>query len=222
MAQLISECEANFRLTFAEQGSRGFADKLLFMPDLFNYLLTGVKSTEFTIASTSQLLNARTREWSWGIFEKFGFDKNLFTDILPAGKIIGKIKEDISEELGVPNIPVVAVASHDTGSAVASVPFDNSEESAYISCGTWSLMGMELQAPNTSEKAAEYNFTNEGGVENTTRFLKNTKRLKRQPMRRSAEPPRNPSMACPFWTDCRNRTLKSISMDILHFSMRAF
>lgn len=149
------------------------AETFLFMPDLLNYFLTGVKTTEFSIASTSQLLNAHNRDWSYGIFEKFGFDKTLFTDIVKSGTIIGKLSDSISHELGVPQVPVIAVASHDTGSAVASVPFENSENSAYISCGTWSLMGMELSSPCTNEKAAEYNFTNEGGVENTTRFLKN-------------------------------------------------
>ena len=143
------------------------------MPYLLNYFLKGFKTTEFSIASTSQLLNAHNRDWSYGIFEKFGFDKTLFTDIVKSGTIIGKLSDSISHELGVPQVPVIAVASHDTGSAVASVPFENSENSAYISCGTWSLMGMELSSPCTNEKAAEYNFTNEGGVENTTRFLKN-------------------------------------------------
>jgi rhamnulokinase len=149
------------------------AETFLFMPDLLNYFLTGVKITEYTIASTSQLLNVHTGKWSEGIFEKFGFRKDIFTDIVPAGTVIGNLKEDISKELRVDPIPVVAVASHDTGSAVASVPFDNPQNSVYISSGTWSLMGMELDEPCNSEKAKEYNFTNEGGVENTIRFLKN-------------------------------------------------
>ncbi len=128
------------------------ADKLLFMPDLFNYFLTGFKKTEFTIASTSQLLNAKMQNWSDGIFEKFGIDKSLFTEITPPGSIVGTLSEQISVELGVPQIPVVSVASHDTGSAVASVPFEDTRNSAYISCGTWSLMGMELSSANTSKK----------------------------------------------------------------------
>ena len=148
-------------------------ETLLFMPDLLNYFLTGEKATEYTIASTTQLLNANSREWSWGLIDKLGFNKSLLTKIVPAGTVIGRLKDDIVEELGIGKIPVVAVASHDTGSAVASVPFENSHNSAYISCGTWSLMGMELDSPQCTEKAEEHNFTNEGGVSGTIRFLKN-------------------------------------------------
>lgn len=149
------------------------AKKLLFIPDLFNYMLTGVQTTEYTVASTSQLLNPYTCTWSESLMDKLGLNKSLFTDITPAGTIIGKFRPSICEELGIEAIPVVAVASHDTGSAIASVPFDDVDTSAYISCGTWSLLGMELKKPCTSEKAAKFNFTNEGGIQNTTRFLKN-------------------------------------------------
>ncbi|OQB16007.1 MAG: Rhamnulokinase [Firmicutes bacterium ADurb.Bin193] len=151
----------------------GEAKTLLFMPDLMNYFLTGVKTTEYSIASTSQLLNIETRDWSDKIFKKFGFDETLFTDIVMPGTVIGKIKEDIAQEAGIPSVPVIAVTSHDTASAVASVPFDNLENSVYISCGTWSLMGMELSQPLVNDMTREYNFTNEGGAENTIRFLKN-------------------------------------------------
>lgn len=162
-------------LSMKEKGSSIFdlADKMLFMPDLFNYLLTGVMSTEYTIASTSQLLDAAKKDWAFDLFERFGFNKELFTPISQPGTIIGRLKEDISQELGVQSIPVAAVASHDTASAVASVPFEDSRNAAYISCGTWSLMGMELSEPCLSKRAEEYNYTNEGGVQGTIRFLKN-------------------------------------------------
>jgi rhamnulokinase len=149
------------------------ADKLLFMPDLFNYFLTGVKLTEYSIASTSQLLDARNKNWSDEIINKFGFNRSLFTDIISSGTIIGNITEDISSELRLPKIPVVAVAGHDTGSAVASVPFEDTQSSVFISSGTWSLMGAELSEPCISKKSMDYNFTNEGGVFGTIRFLKN-------------------------------------------------
>ena len=149
------------------------ADKLLFMPDLFNYFLTGEKKCEYTIASTSQMFDSKTHKWSVDMLEKLGISTNLFADIVYPGEKIGVLKPELAEELGVEQIPVVAVASHDTGSAVASVPVEKGEDFVYISSGTWSLMGVELDAPMVTEDALNYNFTNEGGVNKTIRFLKN-------------------------------------------------
>lgn len=98
------------------------AQTMLFMPDLFNYFLTGVKTTEYSIASTSQLYNSNTDDWSWNLIEKLGLPKHIFTKVIHPGQIIGRLTDDIAAELGVGNIPVTAVASHDTASAVASVP----------------------------------------------------------------------------------------------------
>jgi len=149
------------------------ADKLLFMPDLLNYFLTGEKKCEYTIASTSQMFDSKTHSWSTGMLEKLGIPTNLFAEMIYPGDKVGVLKAELAEELGVGQIPVVAVASHDTGSAVASVPVTDGEDFVYISSGTWSLMGVELDEPMVTEDALNYNFTNEGGVNKTIRFLKN-------------------------------------------------
>lgn len=148
------------------------ADKLLFMPDLFNYFLTGEKRCEYTIASTSQMLDAKKRVWAKDLLGKMGISDNIYADMVYPGEWIGTLKEELAAELGVEKIPVVAVASHDTGSAVVSVPTE-SDDYIYISSGTWSLMGVELDAPMVTKEALEHNFTNEGGAEKTIRFLKN-------------------------------------------------
>lgn len=149
------------------------AKTLLMMPDLFNFFLTGVKKTEYTNASTTQLYNSERYEWSYDLMDKMGIPKDIFTDVIDAGTIVGTVKPELAEELGIAEVPVVAVASHDTGSAVVSVPVPNQDDFIYISSGTWSLMGVELKAPNVSDKALEHNFTNEGGINRTIRFLKN-------------------------------------------------
>lgn len=149
------------------------ADKLLFSPDLFNYFLTGEKKNEYTIASTSQLLNAKDKVWDTELMEKLGINKNLFCDIINPGEIVGMLSDDICEELGCPKVPVIAVGSHDTASAVASVPASGDYDYAYISTGTWALLGVESDNPVISDKSFAYNFTNEGGVEGKIRFLKN-------------------------------------------------
>lgn len=149
------------------------AKTLLFMPDLFNYFLTGVKKTEYTIASTAQMFNSEKHEWSYDMLKKLGIPTDILTDVIYPGQIVGTINPELAEELGIAEIPVVAVASHDTGSAVASVPVVDKKDFIYISSGTWSLMGVELDEPNTSDDALKYNFTNEGGVNKTIRFLKN-------------------------------------------------
>lgn len=149
------------------------AKTLLFMPDLFNFFLTGEKRTEYTIASTSQMFDSCEYDWAYDILEKFGINTDMFADTIFPGEIVGKLKPELAEELGVGEIPVVAVASHDTGSAVASVPVVDNDDFVYISSGTWSLMGVELDKPNIFDESLAHNFTNEGGVNKTIRFLKN-------------------------------------------------
>lgn len=148
------------------------ADKMLFIPDLFAYFLTGEKVAEYSIASTSQLLNPVTHDWNYDLVEAIGINKDILPKIVESGHIYGNLSKDICEELGVESVPVVAVCCHDTASAVASVPADMSE-CCYISSGTWSLMGVELDKPILSDEAYKENFTNEGGYNKTVRFLKN-------------------------------------------------
>ncbi|MBK7978896.1 MAG: rhamnulokinase [Ignavibacteriae bacterium] len=148
------------------------ADKLLFMPDLFNFLLTGKKKSEYTISSTSQLLNAKNRNWEERIFNELKIPKKIMCDIVYPGTKIGNLHESICEFAGINNIDVVAVGSHDTASAVAAVP-NLGENSAFISSGTWSLIGIESDKPIINDKSFKYNFTNEGGVFGKIRFLRN-------------------------------------------------
>ena len=148
------------------------ADRLLFMPDALSYLLTGEMVTEYTIASTSQLLNPRTKRIEARLLEKMGLSAELFPPIVMPGHRIGTLRAELAAACGVPQLPVVAVAGHDTASAVAAVPAAN-ERFAYLSSGTWSLMGIEVREPFINEQTERYNFTNEGGVEGTTRLLKN-------------------------------------------------
>ncbi|MGN1095029.1 MAG: rhamnulokinase family protein, partial [Eubacteriales bacterium] len=150
----------------------GIAKDMLFVPDLLNYFLTGKKQTEYTIASTSQLLDARTRNWSDKIIEKFGLPKSIFSNIVEPGTVCGKLRDDVKEECGGIDPTVISVAAHDTASAVVAVPA-KSEKFIWISSGTWSIMGTETKTPQISEKSSAYNFTNEGGYAGTYRFSKN-------------------------------------------------
>ena len=147
------------------------ADKLLFMPDLFNYFLTGKCCNEFTISSTSQLLNSLTHQWDDVIFDRLGLPKRLMQEIVYPGTVIGRLTDELAEELG-GNANVVAVGSHDTASAVASIS-DASEDWAFISSGTWSLMGTPTKEPIISQEAFDAAFTNEGMTDGRIRFLKN-------------------------------------------------
>ncbi len=147
-------------------------DKILFIPDALNYLFSGVAKTEFTIASTSQMIVPGKNEWQKSLTEKAGIPGRILCDIISPGTKIGTIKEDVANETGSQKIPVIAVAGHDTASAIVSVPAEG-KNYAYISSGTWSLMGIESDVPLVSEETLEMNYTNEGGVEGTTRFLKN-------------------------------------------------
>lgn len=148
------------------------ADKLLMMPDLFAYLLTGKMGSEYTIASTSQLIDPFTRNWDFELIDKFGLPRHIFTPIEPTGSVRGTLLPEIAKECGVDEIPVIAVASHDTASAVAAIPVSD-PEFAYISSGTWSLLGAEIRTPLCEPKVMDANYTNEGGIDGTIRLLKN-------------------------------------------------
>ena len=148
------------------------ADKILFMPDLLSYMLTGKQVCEYTIASTSQMLHPATRQFEPSLLEVAGLPTALFPPLVAPGTMIGTLTDALADETGIGKIPVVAVAGHDTASAVLAVPAEN-PNFAYLSSGTWSLMGVETETPILTQESFENNFTNEGGVEGTTRFLKN-------------------------------------------------
>ena len=148
------------------------AETLLLMPDLLNYFLSNEKCTEYTIASTTQLLDAKNKTWSSEIIENLDLPKNIFTKIVQPGTKIGKLSKQISEELGINEIDVIAVAGHDTQSAMVAVPTQE-DDFIFLSCGTWSLLGTELKTPIINETSASLNITNEGGADNKTSFLKN-------------------------------------------------
>ncbi|MBR5603625.1 MAG: rhamnulokinase, partial [Bacteroidales bacterium] len=147
------------------------AERLLFMPDLFNYFLTGKCCNEFTISSTSQLLNSLTHQWDDVIFDRLGLPKRLMQEIVYPGTVIGRLTDELAEELG-GNANVVVVGSHDTASAVASIS-DAGDDWAFISSGTWSLMGTPTKEPIISQEAFDAAFTNEGMTDGRIRFLKN-------------------------------------------------
>ena len=150
------------------------AAHLLFMPDLFSYFLTGTINNEYCIASTSELLDAQKRDWSWETIEALGLPKHIFGPIVMPGTVRGKLRADIAEETGLGEVEVVAVGSHDTASAVAAVPAEEDGSLvAFLSSGTWSLLGVELAEPVLTEEARLAEFTNEGGVEGRIRFLQN-------------------------------------------------
>ncbi|RPI05526.1 MAG: rhamnulokinase [Ignavibacteriae bacterium] len=146
--------------------------RLLYMPDLFNFMLTGVARNEYTIASTSQLLNAGTKAYGRKIFSSLGLPIKLMAPMVMPGTVIGKLLPEICEETGLRNVDVVAVGCHDTASAIAAVPAQKNNW-AYLSSGTWSLLGIETDEPIINEQSLKNNFTNEGGVFGTIRFLKN-------------------------------------------------
>jgi len=146
--------------------------KLIFMADLFSYYLCDHAFGEYTLASTSQLMDMRTSQWSKPIFDKLQLPIEIMPDIVQPGTVVGQLSKSIAGELGCEQIPVIATASHDTASAVAAVPAGDNEW-AYLSSGTWSLMGVEVPKAIVNDKTFEYEFTNEGGVENTIRLLKN-------------------------------------------------
>ena len=148
------------------------ADKLLFIPDALSYMLTGEMVTEYTIASTAQLVNANTRKPEDALLRELGLTENNFGRFVYPGEKIGTLTKEVQRMTGLGDIPVIAVAGHDTASAVASVPAMN-PDFAYLSSGTWSLMGVETKGPVITEETESLNFTNEGGVDGTIRLLKN-------------------------------------------------
>ena len=148
------------------------ADTFLMMPDLFNFWLTGRKACEFTDATTTQFYDPLQYGWSKEILDGLELPTEIFPEIVPPGTQFGALLSTVANDVGLPKIPVIAPACHDTGSAVAAVPA-RGENWAYISSGTWSLMGIEVPEPIITDQALELNFTNEGGIENTFRFLKN-------------------------------------------------
>lgn len=148
------------------------AGRLLFMPELFGYLLTGKKYNEYTFASTGEMLDAKKRDWDFELIEKVGLRTDILGELVKPGTIIGDLSPEVVEETGLSGVKVIAVGSHDTASAVAGTPLE-SKDAIFLSCGTWSLMGMELDEPILTEQSFEYNYTNEGGVEGKIRYLKN-------------------------------------------------
>ena len=169
----------NFNSLFQLRAARGEgmsalenAASVLFMPDALSYLLTGEKVCEYTILSTSQFMEPRTREIDGALLREAGVDPALFPRVVMPGRRIGVLCDAVARQTGLGAVPVVAVAGHDTASAVAAVPARNSRF-AYLSSGTWSLMGIEVPEPIITEESYAMNFTNEGGVDGTTRFLEN-------------------------------------------------
>lgn len=148
------------------------AERLLFMPDLFGYFLTGNPDNEYCIASTSELVDARRREWSFDTIRELGLPEKLFGKIIPPGTLRGYLKKDIADETGLGQVKIFAIGSHDTASAVAAVPSE-SRPVAFLSSGTWSLLGVEVDQPILTEEARLAEFTNEGGVGGRIRFLQN-------------------------------------------------
>ena len=148
------------------------ADKILFIPDALMYMLTGEAVCEYTILSTSQMLDPRTRRIEPELIGAIGLKEEQFGRYVNPGNVVGTLSPEVQRQTGLGPVPVVAVAGHDTASAVAAVPAQD-ERFAYLSCGTWSLLGIETQNAIINEKSFQYNFTNEGGIEGTTRFLKN-------------------------------------------------
>ena len=147
------------------------AARLLLLPDLLHSLLTRQHVAEFTNATTTQLVNPRNGQWDFGLAERLGLPAHLLVPIVPAGHFVGPLAPDVAHELALPGIKVVAPATHDTGSAVAGTPL--SDGWAYVSSGTWSLVGIERADVLMNDQAERHNFTNEGGAFGTIRFLKN-------------------------------------------------
>ena len=148
------------------------ADCLLLMPDLFNYFLSGVKKSERSIVSTTQMSNPHEPGWVMEVAQKFGIPERIFTEVVPTGTRLGPIRKEIQEELGIEDMDVIAVAGHDTQCALTAVP-SREDDFIFVSCGTWSLFGTELEEPVLTKQSEELNITNETGTDGRTSFLKN-------------------------------------------------
>jgi rhamnulokinase len=155
----------------AQAGRLHNATRLLMIPDLINYFLTGRAVTEYTNATTTQMVNAASGQWDWPIVERLGLPSRLLTEIVPAGTSPGALKPALADELRLEGVRVVAPATHDTASAIIGAPL--TDDRAYISSGTWSLVGVERDRSLINTEVARHNFTNEGGAFGTVRFLKN-------------------------------------------------
>jgi rhamnulokinase len=149
------------------------AQYFLTIGDYFNYLFCGVPRVDQSNASTTQLYNPQSRDWSHVLIERCGFPSKIFPRLVPSGTVLGPLTAEVAAETGLRDAQVVATCSHDTGAAVAAVPAEGKDDWAYLSSGTWSLLGMELPAPLINEEIRKCNFTNEAGYGGTTRFLKN-------------------------------------------------
>ena len=147
------------------------AETMLMIPDYFHYMLSGVAATEYTNATTGQLVSPETKDWDMELIEKLGYPKQIFQKLVNPGTVLGDLTAEVAAEVGY-NCKVVAPATHDTGSAVIAVPTD-SDNALYISSGTWSLMGVELMKANCSPESKANNLTNEGGYDYRFRYLKN-------------------------------------------------
>ncbi|WP_339290643.1 rhamnulokinase family protein [Paenibacillus sp. FSL W8-0187] len=148
------------------------AERFLMIPDLLRYFLTGELANEFTNATTTQLFNPLSASWDDHLLKSLNIPPKLFHPVVQPGTLVGALRSSVTEELGIPSIPLYTVAEHDTASAVVAVPALE-RSFAYLSCGTWSLMGTEVDQPVIHERARELNFTNEGGAYGTYRLLKN-------------------------------------------------
>jgi rhamnulokinase len=155
----------------AQSGIPASAARLLMIPDLIHYWLTGRAATEYTNATTTQMINAARGQWDWHLVKRLGLPSRLLTEIVPAGTDLGMLKPALGNELGLENVRVIAPPTHDTASAVIGAPL--ADGWAYISSGTWSLVGVERDRPLINAEVARHNFTNEGGAFGTVRFLKN-------------------------------------------------
>jgi rhamnulokinase len=164
--QLVAQRLSNPRLL-------DVARTLLFTPDLLHFWLTGEKANEFTIATTSQCYDPKAGNWAQPMLQRLGIPTGVFQRIIQPGTVLGSLHTSVRGDTGAGAIPVIPPATHDTGSAVAAVPVQGDSGWAYISCGTWSLVGVELPEPVITDKTLEYNLTNEGGVNGTTRLLRN-------------------------------------------------
>jgi len=149
------------------------AKHLVFMADLFSYFLCGKIFAEYSLASTSQFMDMRTGQWSEEILNKLSLPMDIMPEIVESGTVVGPLTAEVTDEIGCEPIPVIAIGSHDTASAVVAVPVVGDADWAYLSSGTWSLMGIEVPQAIVNDKTFKYDFTNEGGVENTIRLLKN-------------------------------------------------
>jgi rhamnulokinase len=156
----------------ADAGELERADRLLLMPDLINHFLCGSLVSEYTNATTTQCYDWRTRDWARSILTRLGISERILPDVVAPGTILGELRPDVSAEVGTPKLRVVAPATHDTASAVASIPFPD-EDTAFLSSGTWSLIGLEVNQPVVDDAAMAANMTNEGGVAGTIRLLRN-------------------------------------------------